>query len=368
MFKGKRICFVQTSRTYYGAERSLATMAKYLVRRGWEVKVISLAPGDAHDAFIAGGLDAVCYPATRLRDLWDYGRTARRLATLFGSWRPNIVAANSTKAFVYAAPPASFKNISKVMFARGIRTRLDMLEAISETWASFWRPDVFVANSRATLASYAPRRYLRARHADFVYPPCEAPAARPNGLTRARPYFVSVGRLHPEKGFDVFVEAAAVLDGSFNNVRFLIVGGMDETIPGYSEKLKQLAARSGLDGRLDFVGYRREFTAVLNGAVAYVNPTTATEGFGRVILEAMQLGVPVVATDCGGPRELVVDGETGFLVPPGDAAALAAKMKMLLEDPALAKRMGEAGRRRAETEFGAAKSLSKLDRLLNELA
>ena len=228
-------------------------------------------------------------------------------------------------------------------------------------------PDIFIANSRVTLASYAPCRYLHARHADFIYPPCEPPAPRSKGLTRARPYFVSVGRLHPEKGLDVFVEAAAAISSSCADMGFLIVGGRDETVPGYLEKLKQLAAGSGLDGRLEFFGYRREVTALLNGAVAYVNATTVTEGFGRVILEAMQLGVPVIATDCGGPRELVVDGETGFLVPPGDAAALAAKMKVLLEDPSLAKRMGEAGRRRAETEFAAAKSLSKLDRLLGEL-
>jgi glycosyltransferase involved in cell wall biosynthesis len=362
-----KICFVQTSRTYYGAERSLATMANYLVRRGWGVKVVSLAPGDALDAFVVGGLDAVCYRATRVRDFRNFRAVVCQLAALFKDWGPDIVAANMVKAYLYMAPATVGTSCKRYLFAHGFAGAGLNFTNIFEYLAYLVPPDILIANSQATLASYARCRYLRARHADFIYPPCEPPAPRPKGSSRARPYFVSVGRLHPEKGFDVFVEAAAAISNSCVDMHFLVVGGRDETVPGYMEKLKRLAARSGLGGRLEFINYRREVTALLNGAVAYVNPTTATEGFGRVILEAMQFGVPVIATDCGGPRELVVDGITGFLVPPGDAAALTAKMKVLLDDPSLAKRMGEAGRRRAETEFAAAKSLSKLDGLFGEL-
>src|SRR5262249_16038980 len=79
--------------------------------------------------------------------------------------------------------------------------------------------------------------------------------------------------------------------------------------------------------------------------------STFTEGLSNSIMEYMALGKPVVATDGGGTRELVVDGETGFLVPPGTPSALVAKIEYLLANPDIAKRMGEAGEARLRREF-----------------
>jgi glycosyltransferase involved in cell wall biosynthesis len=101
-----------------------------------------------------------------------------------------------------------------------------------------------------------------------------------------------------------------------------------------------------------FAGYREDVPALIEGCDVFCLPSHA-EGLPLVLLEAMARGKPVVATAVGGTPELVVDGETGLLVPPGDVGALAAALGTLLRDPVRASRLGAAGRRRVLQNFSA---------------
>jgi glycosyltransferase involved in cell wall biosynthesis len=95
----------------------------------------------------------------------------------------------------------------------------------------------------------------------------------------------------------------------------------------------------------------------------FILPSTQPDPFPTVILEAMSAGIPVIATAHGGPLEMVVDGETGLLVPPGDPAALAAAIELLLLDAPKRKAMGDAGRRRIENEFALDTSLNRVQQV-----
>jgi glycosyltransferase involved in cell wall biosynthesis len=100
-----------------------------------------------------------------------------------------------------------------------------------------------------------------------------------------------------------------------------------------------------------FLGRRADVPAILAASDALVLPSLANECLPFAILEAMSAGLPVVGTDVAGIPEEIADGETGYVVPPGDADALAAAIGRLADDPARARAMGEAGRRRAAAEF-----------------
>jgi glycosyltransferase involved in cell wall biosynthesis len=112
-----------------------------------------------------------------------------------------------------------------------------------------------------------------------------------------------------------------------------------------------------------------ELARLYREAIAFVL-SSDEEGLGIVILEAMASGLPVVSTNCGGPSTAIVEGETGFLTPVGDADAMAEAIKRLLDDPSLCQRMGRAGRRVAEDRFSLAVTgkvyLDHYDRLLSE--
>src|SRR5207247_11054153 len=120
--------------------------------------------------------------------------------------------------------------------------------------------------------------------------------------------------------------------------------------------------RVGLAERVVFAGYRADVPAVLDEVDVVVLPSSV-EGMPLVLLEAMAHRRPVVATPVGGTPEVVVDGETGLLVPPRDPRALADAIRRLLDDPDLAKRLGDAGRRRVELHF----SLEAMNRRILEL-
>jgi glycosyltransferase involved in cell wall biosynthesis len=99
-----------------------------------------------------------------------------------------------------------------------------------------------------------------------------------------------------------------------------------------------------------------------------VHTSTAPEPFGRVLVEAMLVERPVIASDAGGTREIVEEGITGLLVPPGQSDPLAKALRRLLDDPALRLSMGQRGRERAERRFTLLPTLEALDRLLTSVA
>ena len=160
-----------------------------------------------------------------------------------------------------------------------------------------------------------------------------------------------VSRLIPAKGIREFLHAARRVVDAWPQVRFVVVGG--DPTPGepYLAEWKALAGKLGLAGHVLFTGWRADLDAITPLFDVAVQSSIYWEGWGMSLLEAMACGKPVVATRIGGVPEVVEEGATGFLVSPGDSAALAETLLRLLRDPALRTRMGEAGRQRAEQRF-----------------
>ncbi|KHK01388.1 glycosyltransferase family 4 protein [Desulfovibrio sp. TomC] len=157
---------------------------------------------------------------------------------------------------------------------------------------------------------------------------------------------VFVGRVVRQKGLDVLLDALSRLPAELD-YRLTIVG--DGPL---RPELAERAAGLGLADRVAFAGWaaREAMPGLLGGADLFVFPSR-DEGMPNAVLEAMASGLPVVATRISGNEELVGDGETGFLVPPDDAPALAHALARLLADPGLCRRMGAAGRERVVREY-----------------
>ena len=173
-------------------------------------------------------------------------------------------------------------------------------------------------------------------------------------------------RLSPEKGHEYFLKAAALLKDRFPQARFLVVGGPLYAPHGYEDRLKRLAGSLGLDGRALFTGFRRDVLSVM-AAMDVLVCAADEEALGRVVLEAMALGKPVIATRAGGPLETVQDGLTGLLVPPRDAASLASAMEKLLVDLDAGRRMGVLGKARVQTYYTIRQNVQHVQRLYDEV-
>lgn len=181
------------------------------------------------------------------------------------------------------------------------------------------------------------------------------------GAQPDQPLVVTIGRIEPLKGQHVFLEAIPAVRTRHPKAFFAFVGGPAVNKPEYEAGLKARCVELGVQDCVCFAGIRKDVPAILAASDVLVLPTVGTEGFGRTVVEAMAAGRPVVATDCGGPREIIEDGETGFLVPTNAPQALADKTSFLLSHPDEARLMGEKGRRRAFALFS-------LDRVVREMS
>lgn len=173
--------------------------------------------------------------------------------------------------------------------------------------------------------------------------PLDVPRRNGHGPGPGPLMLVAVGRLRHPKDFLTLVRAVALLPR--RTVRALIVGDGPERADVEAE-----ARRLGVEEDVVVLGNRGDVAELLAAADAFVLPSTS-EAMPMSVLEAMAAGLPVVASAVGGVPELVLDGETGLLVEPARPDALAAAIGRLAADPAARRRMGDAGRRRAEDEF-----------------
>ncbi len=198
----------------------------------------------------------------------------------------------------------------------------------------------------------------------FAAPVDGLPARRSLGIPDEAPVIVSVGRLVSVKGYDVLIDALALCaaERKVPVVHLILVGTGPE-----QAALGKRAAAARLGERVHFVGLQPDPRPFLAAADLFCL-ASRSESMGIAGVEAMAAGLPVVATRTGGLPEVVVEGETGRLVPPEDPEALARALADLLAQPDLRRRYGEAGRRRARAHHGIRARAERITALLEELA
>jgi glycosyltransferase involved in cell wall biosynthesis len=221
----------------------------------------------------------------------------------------------------------------------------------------------YLANSETTREDLLALGIAPAK-VSVVYPPIDladfgaAKAQGDQGMPRAlaelppgTPCFGIVGQLQEWKGQKVFLRAARRVLERHPAARAVVLGDAPVGGEAYAEELRALARTLGIADRVVFTGFVQDVPAALRRLDVVVHASIHPEPFGRVIVEAMLAGRPVIASDAGGPREIIEPGRTGLLAPPGDDAGLAAAIDRLLADPQAAARMATAGRLEAGRRF-----------------
>jgi glycosyltransferase involved in cell wall biosynthesis len=224
-----------------------------------------------------------------------------------------------------------------------------------------------IANSRATLATLEGLRGPVA----VIPEPVRHQAFGARTPRNCGPFVAAmVGRIASWKGQDVFLRAFAEAfpEGA---ERAVIIGAPLFGEEEYERSIRALVDRLGLWERVELRGFSEDVAAELAEVDALVHASVIPEPFGRVIVEGMAAGLPVIAAGAGGPDEIVTDGIDGLLYPPGDAGSLAARLRRVATDPALATRLGAAGVERARAfspELAATETSAFYQRVLEAAA
>jgi glycosyltransferase involved in cell wall biosynthesis len=264
-------------------------------------------------------------------------RLARRLRRL----RPDIVHTNSLKAALYGGLAG---RLARVLVVWHLRDRIapDYLPPSAVRlvrYAAGRLPTAVIANSEATLATLGQPGLALPSGVDGM--PAK-PSSKANGAFRVG----MVGRLAPWKGQHVFLEAFARAFPA-NGARAVVVGAPLFGEADYERRLREQADDLGLNGRVEFTGFRDDVSAELARMDVLVHASVIPEPFGQVVVEGMSAGLPVVAAAAGGPAEVIQDGVTGVLYPPGDVEGLAEVLRRLSADSELRRKLGEAAELRA---------------------
>jgi glycosyltransferase involved in cell wall biosynthesis len=344
-----------------GGELSLLGLLEGLDRARWTPTLVVPADGPLAARARALGVPTQVVPMPTPRHPGP--AVLRSLLALRALAREaRLVHANGVRAMCYAGLAGRLVPRPVVWHVR-VADRDPVLDRLLVRLAS-----AVVVNSRAVgrrFGTPAPRKvrciYNGVDLARFAPRP-PSPALRAAlGLPPEAPVVVSVGRFVAFKGYGHLLDAAAAVQARRPGVRWLLVG--DGPLRG---ELEARCRSLGLASLVTFAGWREDVPDLLALGDLFVLPSLA-EHFGRVLIEAMALGKPVVATAAGGVPEVVADGETGLLVPPADPEALAGAVEALLADRERAARLGVAARRRAETAFSQAGHAEAMAALFREL-
>ncbi len=284
-----------------------------------------------------------------------------RLIKLLKAKRPDILHLHNGRALVYGAVAAKFLNIPCVF------TRHGSGALVFPKWIWFGVKRVIAISSQARNDLLRLNPWLRSNKVSVIlngvnirdYAVKQAPVRSETGVMTVG----HVARLSLEKDQATLLKSFARVVGVLgqHKVRLVIAGDGTERIV-----LEKLAQDLGVLSQVEFLGYREDIPAIISTFGVFVL-SSVTEGIPLTLLEAMAASKPIVATKVGGNPEVVVDGKTGFLVPPQDPLAMAEKILVLLNDVQLSKDMGEAGRKRVRQVFSLARMTDEYEQVYQDV-
>jgi glycosyltransferase involved in cell wall biosynthesis/predicted Ser/Thr protein kinase len=362
--------FYTDSRVLGGAENAMFMLLESLDRAAWEpTLLLDDAPGVEPLAERAAALGVPVRLVAPLPLGLGGARRVPALVRLLRQRRPDVFHAHMSSpvackwalaAAVLARVPAVLGTVQVGEYEPPDRSAYWQLRALA------CGVDRYLAVSGAIAAELVERLGWPAAKIEVSYNAVDvarAAVAAPPGLreqlggSATRPLVLTPARLDAQKGHDVLLEAAAAVPGA----RFAFAGEGPER-----GRLEALARELGLADRVLFLGRREDVPQLLAAADVFVLPSLY-EGSSLAVLEAMAAGTPVVSSAIGGTDELVEDGESGLLVPPGDSEALAAALRKLLGAPGLGRRLAARARERVAEDLTRERMAARVTGVYEEL-
>jgi len=340
-----------------GAELHLLSLCRYLRREGIEIVVVCLRENVRGSRSLRPDFEKDEIRVINLRADSRYDcRFFSRFARLLREEHPDILHSHLPRADLAAAYGTLVYSPTRwVSSVHGI---------YSESWSGHWtlplanhvwrRADVVVAISHAVKEWLIKQQRVPADRLTMIYYGIELERlAEPRVELRktwgleGHAVIGSVGRIEHGKGYDCLIQAMPAILNCVPSARLLIAG---HDPSGYTRKLRELIDTLGLQEYVRLVGFQNDVASFLHALDVFAF-ASRSEGFGQVVIEAMAAGKPVVASTIPALTEIVVDGETGFVVKPEDRMGFARAISWLASNAESAKQMGTAGKERVRKCF-----------------
>jgi len=350
-----------------GSEALLVHFLRFNAHRtGFIYILVFLRSGPLPDLARELGYDVRIFPAKRLRNVGNFFYVMWQLGRLFRAEKVNVVLSWMSKVHLYASLPALFCRIPSIWYQHGISGGGVLDELIAALPAS-----LVLCCSEASVAGQ--RSLIFKKQMKVIYPAVDVVrlasldrdrdgARQKIGIEGRTPIVAMFARFEKWKGVDIFVDSATEMISIHPDVRYVLVGGAHELDPDYRIQVVNRISELGMQERILLVGQRPmdEVALWMIAADIIVHPVIGAEPFGMVIVEAMALGLPVIASAIGGILEIIDNGVNGVLIPPNDAPALTSATQMLLEEESKRDQLSQNAQSRAR-QFSIEKMVASME-------
>jgi glycosyltransferase involved in cell wall biosynthesis len=361
--------FIAESSTAVGGQESAVLLhAEGLANRGHQIRLI-LEPNSPIAAMAA----EKTFPVTLLSMRRSrYPRAIFAMRSLLRRYRPDILQLNSSRDSWIGSIAARLVNARpRVLRIRHISAPLN--STLTTQWLYRRLIDmVVVTGGELTRRGLVERDGLAADRVaafpigldvDYFRPaPPDSDLRKELGLPDGQLLVGLISYLRTYKGHEYFIEAAGLIGAVRTDVTFIIVGeGPEEST------LRGLIERKGLTSQIRMLGYRSDLLNVFRSLDVFAIPSVEGDTIPQVLMQALAMGLPVVSTTVGSIPDVVLEGATGFVVPPRDAVALAERIEVLLNDRELRRRMGINGRVLVERSYSIDRMLDRMETVYRRL-
>jgi glycosyltransferase involved in cell wall biosynthesis len=308
---------------------------------------------------------------------WQALRHARtRLGSILDEFRPHAVVSCTNKDHFCAGPAAAGRSMASLWWVNDLMTP-EFFPAAPRR-AFFWHArrhatrlvPVSEACRAALLAGGArPEQAVTIHNGiplDRYAPGPRGAWRQAHGIPPAAGLVGIVGRFTPWKGQDLFLQLAAARREEAPDEHYVLIGQAFNEDQVFEQRLRAFAKEQAMEARVHFVPFQERIAEALNELDVLVHASTRPEPFGRVLIEAMAVGVPVIAARAGGVPEIITDGVDGLLAEPGQVGSYAGAMRALRRDPGLSSRLVREARRTVERRFTLEHAIGGWERLLEE--
>ncbi len=350
MNKSPELIVMPSGKDRGGAEEALLQYVTYRVNDGFRPHVLILEEGPLAEALAARDATVTKINAGRLREIPRWIGAVQEIVAIASHERPKIILSWMIKGHLYGGTAGVITRIPAAYYQMGLPdgSMIDQicraLPAVGALGCS-----AFVAREHQKKVRYPVRAAALAADITRFEPARDLSVPKLKqrfGFDPDKPLIGIVGRLQRWKGMHVFAEAMAKVINLNPECQGVIVGGPHDLEPEYAGWLKQRVEELGLTNKVVLAGAQQNVPEWMQAMDIFVH-ASEREPFGIVVVEAMSLGKPVIATKPGGPEEIIQDKENGLLVPANDPAGLAEAVLSYLSDPGRAARFGVAARQRA---------------------
>ena len=380
----RTVLILHSSAQRYGSDAQLLAIAGGLDRERWRAVCVLPERGELAPMLEDVGAEVVVHPLAVLRralfsarGLAGLARSVARDRRVLGELaieREAAVVHANTSVVLSSGAVARFAGATHLIHVREIYAGSSG-PAGTVLWPVM-RRRLEAADGLVCISRAVARQFGGSPRAELIYdglpvapkPPGRAAARRSLRIAGNRFVVALLGRVSDWKGHDVLIRALGRPPLVANGAIALLAGDAYPGAEAHERRLVALAGRLGVTERVLRLGFREDVGTVLGAADVLVVPSTRPEPLGLVAMEGAAAGLPVVASAHGGVTEIVRHGVTGMLVAPGHPEALATALRLLADDPALARRLGENGRRDVVERFPLGRTLTRLQATYDRLA